>query len=110
MPVFNVHLQGFNCLLDVDGTERKQNFYQMVRVSALSENEARRMVLAWIRQDSFLLSELKNLPSDPPLFKVQRVTWSRLSSDAIPAYGERLWYDDGYWSHLLQPVSNQVAC
>ena len=73
MPIYTVHLQGSNLLVDMHGRVKRAGFFTSrtfdVASAAVAEQAARRA----IAEDPALRSMLRNEPGDDPRIEVEKI-------------------------------------
>lgn len=73
MKHFRVFLKGHNYRIELDGKIERMGFFAYRVVEGPTVQEARRLAVATILSDPWLLESARNSPGDPPLVDVEEV-------------------------------------
>lgn len=73
LKVYKVLIDGRNLLVRIEGKKQKVGFYTTRIVEARNSNEAGKVVIDLILQDSLMKNDLLNEPNDTPIINADKV-------------------------------------
>ena len=94
MPTYQAVIEGRNFLVEMNGKQQRQGFYQTVIVEAIDPDQAERRAIELVKTSSDLKDLVRNDRSDPPVLHLDALSEIEPPDMTKPSPRGRTWYPE----------------